>query len=58
MKKLLLAGFIRLARWSLPCFLLQPIGQEPFHRAGPWRIELDGPVRIRPDPDPFMGLGI
>ena len=58
MNKLLLAGFIRLARGALPPFLLQPIGHEPFHRAGPWRVELDGPVRIRPDPDPFMRLGI
>src|SRR4029079_2113683 len=58
MKKLLLAGFVCLAREALPAFLLQPIAQEPFHRAGPWGIELNGPVRGRTDFKSSMWLGI
>ena len=58
MKKLLLTGFICLTRGALSPFLLEPVGQEPFHRTGPWRIEFYPPIRVRPDPAPFMGLRI
>src|SRR6185503_17093039 len=58
MIKLLLASFVCLAHGALPTVLLQPIGQEPFHRASPRRIELDGPIRVRPDPDSCMWLAI